>query len=70
MRAHACTGDPAMIYGYLGNGDTFDEALSKFALAYAKQNEEDFLVLKDAIRKGTVKAKLDKESESLTSHPV
>lgn len=33
-RAHARTGDPAVIHGYLGKGDQFDEALVKFAMAY------------------------------------
>ena len=41
--AHARSGDPAVIAGYLGGGDVFDEALADFSLAYADQNESDFV---------------------------
>jgi uncharacterized protein (DUF2252 family) len=40
-RAHARTGDAAMIGGYLGKNDTFDLALAKFAKSYADQAESD-----------------------------
>ena len=40
-RAHANSGDPAMISGYLGSSDTFDRAVADFAVAYADQNEAD-----------------------------
>ena len=40
--AHARSGDAAVISGYLGNGDDFDRAISKFANAYADQNEVDY----------------------------
>jgi uncharacterized protein (DUF2252 family) len=40
-RAHARTGDAAKIAGYLGDDDTFDRALERFAVAYADQNEVD-----------------------------
>ncbi len=33
--AHARTGDPAMIAGYLGKASGFDNALADFAIAYA-----------------------------------
>ncbi len=52
--AHARSGDPAIIYGYLGESDAFDEALSKFALHYAKQNEKDHDALVKAIKSGRV----------------
>ncbi len=35
------TGDAAMISGYLGNRRVFDEAVAKFAAAYADQTEND-----------------------------
>src|SRR5207249_2653398 len=38
-RAHAKSGDAAMISGYLGNSSRFDDAVSNFAVAYADQNE-------------------------------
>ena len=41
-RAHARTGDAAKISGYLGDDDTFDRAMAKFAVAYADQNESDY----------------------------
>jgi len=51
-RAHAKAGDAAMIAGYLGSKDTFDEALVKYATAYADQAERDFGAFKSAIRSG------------------
>lgn len=44
-RAHARTGDAALIAGYLGKNDTFDKAIGKFAIAYADQTERDYGVL-------------------------
>ena len=41
-RAHARTGDAARITGYLGDDDTFDRALERFAAAYADQNDADY----------------------------
>ncbi|HEX5878267.1 MAG TPA: DUF2252 domain-containing protein [Actinomycetota bacterium] len=40
-RAHARSGDPAAIAGYLGSGDAFDQAVASFAEAYADQTEAD-----------------------------
>ena len=37
-RAHASTGDAAAIDAYIGKGDAFDEAMARFASAYAEQN--------------------------------
>ena len=41
-RAHARTGDAAKITGYLGDDDTFERALERFAVAYADQNDADY----------------------------
>ncbi len=41
-RAHARTGDAAKITGYLGDEDTFERALGRFAVAYADQNDADY----------------------------
>jgi hypothetical protein len=49
-RAHARSGAPAQISGYLGKSDGFDQAIAKFASAYADQNERDHAVLKRAAR--------------------
>ena len=56
-RAHARTGDAAMIAGYLGKNDTFDSALAEFAASYADQTERDHATLVKAIRGGRLKAR-------------
>jgi len=53
-RAHAKGGDPAVITGYLGANDKFDEALGDFSIAYADQTERDHARLKAAVRKGDI----------------
>jgi uncharacterized protein (DUF2252 family) len=55
-RAHAKSGDAAMISGYLGRSDVFDQALGKFALAYADQTEKDHAALVKAVKSGRVQA--------------
>ena len=54
--AHARTGDPPMIAGYLGKSSAFDEALADFAVAYANQTEVDHAALQEAIADGRVNA--------------
>jgi len=54
-RAHARTGDPAMIAGYLGSSDAFDDAIVKFAKDYADQTESDYSALLKAIKSGRIK---------------
>jgi uncharacterized protein (DUF2252 family) len=44
-RAHARSGDPAMISGYLGPKDVFDQAIAAFAETYADQTERDHATL-------------------------
>lgn len=55
-RAHARSGDSAVIAGYLGETDSFDSALADFSLAYATQVEKDHAQLAAAIKSGRVKA--------------
>jgi hypothetical protein len=55
-RAHARTGDPAMIAGYVGSGRTFDDAICEFAVDYADQNKADYRAFVKAIRDGRVPA--------------
>ena len=43
-----------LIAGYLGSGDAFDEAMGRFAVAYADQAERDHAALKAAVRKGEI----------------
>jgi hypothetical protein len=57
--SHARSGDAAMLSGYMGNSDTFDQALAKFSIAYADQNEKDHATFMRAIKLG----KLDAEFE-------
>ncbi len=40
--AHARTGNAAKIAGYLGDDDTFDRAMQRFAVAYSDQTELDY----------------------------
>ena len=55
-RAHARSGDAAMIAGYMGSGRTFDEAICDFAGDYADQAERDHEAFVKAIREGRVTA--------------
>ncbi len=55
-RAHACSGDPAWIGGYLGRGTAFDRAIATFAVAYADQTERDHQVLVAAVKSGKIAA--------------
>jgi uncharacterized protein (DUF2252 family) len=53
-RAHARTGDPVAIDGYIGKGVKFSASIGQFARLYADQNERDHAQLVSAIAKGTV----------------
>jgi uncharacterized protein (DUF2252 family) len=55
-RAHAKVSElSSTISGYLGSSsDEFDEAMGKFAVAYADQAEHDYAALKAAVRKGKI----------------
>jgi uncharacterized protein (DUF2252 family) len=57
-RAHAKASEiSATISGYLGSSsDTFDNAMGKFALAYADQAERDHSALRTAVKKGRIAA--------------
>jgi uncharacterized protein (DUF2252 family) len=57
-RAHARTGDAAMISGYMGDGDAFDTAIVGFARAYADQAERDHAALVAAVKSGKVAAEV------------
>ena len=46
--AHARSGDPIALAGYLGRGKVFERALSSFAETYPDQNERDYAALKRA----------------------
>jgi uncharacterized protein (DUF2252 family) len=53
-RAHARTGDPVAIDGYIGNSSKFATAIAAFATRYADQNERDHAQLVAAIAAGAV----------------
>jgi uncharacterized protein (DUF2252 family) len=55
-KAHARSGDAAMIAGYMGAGTTFDEAIREFAIGYADQNERDYRAFVEAVRRGRLPA--------------
>jgi uncharacterized protein (DUF2252 family) len=55
-RAHARSGDRIAIAAYLGNSGVFDRAITKFAAAYADQNERDYQSLVDAVKSGRIAA--------------
>jgi uncharacterized protein (DUF2252 family) len=58
-KAHARSGDAAMIAGYMGSGNTFDDAIGEFAVEYADQNQRDYRVFAEAVRRGRVPAATD-----------
>ncbi|WP_375738847.1 DUF2252 domain-containing protein [Pseudomonas boanensis] len=60
-RAHAKSGDSALISGYLGKSDAFDKALGEFAMAYADQNAKDYAALVAAEKSGRIKALFEEE---------
>jgi len=41
-RAHARSADPAVLAGYMGKSDAFDDALASFAMAYAVRTQKDY----------------------------
>jgi Uncharacterized protein conserved in bacteria (DUF2252) len=55
-RAHARTGDPVAIDGYIGKGPKFAAAIARFADRYGEQNERDHAQLVSAIAVGTAES--------------
>jgi hypothetical protein len=55
-RAHARSGDAAMIAGYMGSGQTFDDAIGEFAVEYADQNGNDYRAFTRAIGERRIEA--------------
>jgi hypothetical protein len=55
-RAHARSGDAARIAGYMGSSETFDDAISEFAMEYADQNQSDYRAFVKAVRAGRIQA--------------
>jgi uncharacterized protein (DUF2252 family) len=62
-RAHARTGDPVAIDGYIGKGPSFAKAIGRFARLYADQNERDYRQFTRAIADGAVESLTDEDSQ-------
>jgi uncharacterized protein (DUF2252 family) len=58
-RAHAKSGDSAMIAGYLGKSDVFDRAVTHFSELYADQAERDHAAFMKAIREGRIDVEVE-----------
>jgi len=58
-RAHARSGDAAMLSGYMGSNETFDDAICEFAVEYADQTQRDYRAFVKAVREGRVKATVE-----------
>lgn len=55
-RAHARSGDPIALAGYLGDSDAFDKSITDFAQPYADQNDQDYKEFANAIHSGRLQA--------------
>ncbi len=64
-QAHARSGDPAMIAGYLGESNQFERSIADFAIAYADQTERDYSGFRKAVSSGRLSA-----SSSLTTDHI
>lgn len=53
--AHAKSGDAALIGGYVGKSEELDDAMVRFAFAYANQTEKDYKALVHAAKSGRIK---------------
>jgi uncharacterized protein (DUF2252 family) len=63
-RAHARSGDPAMISGYLGTSKSFDQAIGEFAVQYTEQNSLDYRAFIEAIHQGKIPAQQETSNRS------
>jgi uncharacterized protein (DUF2252 family) len=57
--SHARSGDAAMLSGYMGNSDTFDQAIAKYSFTYADLNEKDHASFMKAIKSGKIEAEFE-----------
>jgi len=48
-----------MMSGYMGSGQTFDDAIGEFAVEYADQNRSDYRAFVKAIRDGRIQASIE-----------
>jgi uncharacterized protein (DUF2252 family) len=59
-KAHARSGDPAKISGYIGASSAIDDAICEFAVGYADQNQRDYRAFVKAVRAGHIKATIER----------
>jgi hypothetical protein len=45
--------------GYMGSGQTFDDAITEFATEYSSQNRIDYAAFVRAIREGRITAQVE-----------
>ncbi len=57
-KAHSRSVDSSALRGYLGKSEQFDEAIGGYAVAYAKQTEQDYRRFVRACKLGELKAEL------------
>jgi hypothetical protein len=57
-RAHARSGDRIAIASYLGNSNSFEKALLRFAQCYADQNDRDYETFAQACKSGRIHAEV------------
>jgi len=55
-KSHARTSGASMIAGYIGTSDKMDQAMCRFARAYADQTERDYQTLVTAVARGVLPA--------------
>jgi uncharacterized protein (DUF2252 family) len=58
-KGHARTGDSVAIAAYCGRSEKLDEAIARFAVAYADQTEADHAWFVEAVRAGRIRATPD-----------
>jgi uncharacterized protein (DUF2252 family) len=58
-KAHARSGDPCMLAGYIGTGNALDKAIEQFAVRYADQVTLDYEKFCRRIRSGKIRAAKD-----------
>ena len=60
-RAHGRASHPWLVSGYIGTSDAFDDAMGKFAIAYADQAERDHAALKAAVSAGKIEVHIEED---------
>lgn len=58
-RAHARSGDAALIAGYMGSSAVFDDAICEFAVEYSDQNQRDYRAFVKAVREGRLEVQVE-----------